>query len=280
MEKFKVAIIGTGPSAAFSYLACKDYGCSKIDIYGKYHKDFPQGAFWFKWLPSYIIKDTKVKKCEISIIYMGTNREYVQKQWGEEESVDNYSSTFSNFDKLQYGYDPLVVWDRMWSGANFIETKGMFTDIDLKQLSVDYDFIFHTFPSEASLQIRKTISIPTVSFHIYSQPLYHVLRMMNPKFNLGEQIIYDGRIETPIVRISSLFGHINIEFVKDTDTTKLFPDGVTYGKFMDIPPNTEELVDEDRLDLKVYPVGRYAQWERHLLSHNSYRRVMGIFTRA
>ena len=278
MERYRVAVIGTGASAAFAFKACKDYGCSEIDVYGKFSENFPQGAFWLKWVPSDVLRDTNAKKEIISIAHLGTPKDYLVKQWGHGVESNTINSSFAYDNHEEYGYNQKIVWTRMWEGANFIDDRGMFTDLALIDLKSNYDFVFHTFPSTVSLQTHSTVEIPTVSFHAESQPLFHTLKLMNRKFELVNQIIYDGRRETSVVRISCLFGRVNIEFIQKADPSRLFTEGVVHGKFMDIVPNTQELTDVDNLVEGVYPVGRYAQWSRHMLSHEAYKRVMVILT--
>lgn len=273
MNKKKVAIIGTGPSAAFAYQGAKDCNCD-ITVYGKYSKNFPQGAFWFHWVPAEVVRDSNARRWKISIVHIGTRMDYVKKQW----SADYAEETSASFglNRVEEGFDPGQVWEAMWADAKFDESVGFMDDEVIKALSLKYDYTFHTFPSRLSLSTRTAIPTPTVSFKLNEQPLYRVLRLANPKFSIGDQVIYDGRKDTPTVRISTLFGSVNIEFVSTKDVSEIFPFNVTAGKFMDITPDTQKLQPDEELGPGIYAIGRYAQWDRHMLSHEAFGKVASI----
>lgn len=272
----RIAVLGVGPSSAFivaaSHKQCPD---AEIHLYSLTERlNSPAGAFWFHWVPEDLQQKYEVHK--ISVIGLGTQAEYIVKQWGVR--VENNSSSFPNLNRIDTGWNPGDVWKDMLSPAEFI-FQGKTT---YQAHMHNYDVVFQTFPTEfAKYQMKDyLVHIPVLVFppgSSFTSLLGTVQDKQSElhKIDAKNWVMYDGHKNCKWVRISYLFGYGYVEFPKD-NTLEL--GATSKGKIVyledlhpDIPNDFEEVLPDN-----VFMVGRKAQFSRKMLSSDAYARTMEI----
>src|SRR3990172_9200493 len=152
MDKPRVAVFGAGPSAAYINAACKVRQITP-DIYTVKKIGGPGGAFWLRLSPFKVLPTEK-----IHMLSVGTSEGYMVKQWGENHSKMN--SSFPHKPRVEYGYNPVHVWDSLWEGANIIYTEPI-TDKLAETKASEYDIVFMTFPTEDSMNEQSEFLVST-----------------------------------------------------------------------------------------------------------------------
>lgn len=255
----RIAIVGGGASAAYAILACEEHGI-KPDVYIDQLRVQP-GAFWLKWLPERL--ENSFEKIMVMINSGGTREEYIKKQW--ENPPKNYKSSFPETQFVEWGYSPQeVLYDIFRSErATFFQLDEPLQDSDLLRLSADYNAVFHTFPSTAMKEKHKELLVNTLATVEDGEPIFN-------------SVYYNGIQGTPVVRESFLFGHLFIEFAPtQIGYNRAKATGLKIIPFKDLRPTSENPVIE-QLSSDIFPLGRLAQFDRHLQSHDSYATVKKI----
>ena len=245
-----VAIVGFGPSAMYSIIACNELGIYPT-VYS-YNFNIQPGAFWLKWLPESVAPE--FNQFDVTIKSIGTREEYIRKQWGS-DYPKNYKSSFPDVEFIEKAYDPSDVMLRVFSEAifNTVVLTEIYLDSDLITLGSSHDFVFHTFPSYSNLKAFKEdgviIKVPTVSYDFET-----------PK----SMVVYNGLTVTPVVRTSFLYGRkmlelsstSNIPYIRESTEAK-------FSSFFDIAP-VDELEAVPFLAPNVIPLGRLADRRAHV----------------
>jgi hypothetical protein len=252
MSKSKVVILGAGVTAAYVKWACYDSGVD-YEIFSEDVVPATPGAFWLRWVPKEI--EDKANLQDITVIPTGDAATYVEKQWGNIKA-DYKSSSFPEAAVMIKGYDPLEVIPMMWGMDDIVRCERI-TDERLVEFSRDYEVVFVTFPTRKSMKDNSEyrVRVPVVSY-----PDSRALKQ--------NTVYYNGN-PGKIVRMSMIFGSIHIEYVPGS---VLSPDLKEIGKVhmvSDIHPNVPTY-SETELPFNVYPIGRYAEWKRHMMSHEAY----------
>ena len=263
-----IVILGAGFSAAFCYKAIEDWSNKngknfKVSVYSDAYPPSPFGAFWIHWIPEYLKRTVKGK--EIGISYIGSRDLYVGKQWGTINYSDN-SDSFPEYGHTEIGYNPAEVREFLLP-KNRVTYRSRFSEEEIYDLASDSSLLFYTFPLESSMESRKKF---LTKFPILLRPY--------PEY-YKNYTIYDGT-SSRLVRSSVLFGQYSMEFVLNTpmDSRILNDKTVKIGQFPDMHPDTPELDEKERLSLSsnAYPLGRFAKFKRHELSHDAYAETAKI----
>ncbi len=281
MSQKSVLILGSGAAAAFAYVAARDWGGTKINILTNRHGRPSAGAFYFHWLPDSIIEQ-KIKRTEketvtqtsiepedIYVTSYGTKKGYLKKQWGEKK----YKTSFPKKDFVTEGYDPVKAWDLLWREANVDILVGNLSRADIKDMGSSVDFVFQTFPMFETTQARpKTVDFLTLYKKSPKGPGDDWAWALEYAPNF---IIYNGEPDTPWVRCSYLFGHLFYEYPAGAEIE--VPQGWQKRLQPDMHPKTKPWKKAPYPEVpNIHLVGRYAQWNRKMLSHDSYWRTFGI----
>jgi len=248
----KVAILGAGSVSAFILAACKEYGINP-DIYTKGSASSPAGAFWYHWIPKSI---DQIPSKTILIYSVGDPEGYVSKQWGSESRIDYRSSSFPRMVRSVQGWDPRKVYPIMMGFSNIIYSGRDQGDEYSLDKSKEYDLVFQTYPTEHHKESKGSslVFTPTTSYNLGGGTHYN-------------SVIYNGNKDDEVVRLSILFDYIHYEWVK---WKVIKPDpNMIIGGFNDIHPSTEPVLESGIAD-NVILMGRYACWDRRLLSHEAY----------
>lgn len=250
----KIAIVGFGPTAVFAAKAAYDMGC-QVEIYTDQQKPMPPGATWLHWLPEDV--SGMFTPTQIYVIGKGTSEQYTQRQWGKV-----YPSSFPAKPVWEVGYDPMVVLDKLLpTVCNVNITPYRMSDADVKDLSVGFDLVFQTFPTRESKEQQPSL-LPFVAAA--------KLGTEDPKKNY---VVYNGTKDGIVVREACLFGNHFLEFpkgveeeeVRATHTSPLT--GYKLVTLKDLDPRTKPWMGHDK---KIKLLGRWAQWDRKVLSHDAY----------
>lgn len=250
----KVAILGTGPSAAYVGMACDTCNVEYEVISNKSPTTFFPGAFWARSNPL----DYAIPAFEVYISSVGSAIEYLKKQWGMVEEDWLLETSFPKGSRKEIVFDPIDLFGVYWKGKDVYLTSNL-TDEAIAELANEYDIVFMTFATEKS---KKEWSHLLCKFPIVSYPSRSRL----------SYCIYDGEKGEAIVRMSDLFGYVHNEYISG-----YIPKMELVGKegriswASDLIPGLMQMWDPKDVPAdNVVLVGRWAQWSRKILSHDAY----------
>lgn len=276
-DELRVAVLGAGPSAAFGVAALKDLGVGTIHVLTTRINKPPKGAFWFHDLPPSVRK--RFSPTPIAVFGVGTEQQYLWNQYGRQLNI---KSSFPSKLHQQHGYDPFAVWDVLWEGIKIVKGKFFSGDDQIRNFAKDYDLVFHTFPSAASILRQSAIlRYPVVVYD--REPIYFPACLAMEDWQWYQRkacsflpdtehnlCVYNGTSYLPWVRVTRRWGAIYIELPATFEMLK----NLEYIWANALHPETCAWVQ--KIEQNIYPLGRFAQWDRKTLSHHSYSRVHGI----
>lgn len=268
-----VAILGTGPSAAYAYRACRDMGLEPA-VYGKL-SDRPHGAFWLHWLPPQL--QWRVPYFQVEYRAEGTADGYVLKIWGRPD----ISSSFPRERRIEKGWLPDPGLAALWEGAGVTEV--LLNEEDIQRLCGVYDLVIRTFPPRLPELLREQLHFCTLFYRRVTAGRYANIQRV-------ERLTYNGLPGVPWVRSARLAGELSYEFpgvVEQSQVAEhLGPGNWQRAVWPDLPPqeHTEFWLQLHRWEKEIWQpsqpsnlltVGRYATWQRKGLSHQAYQTVLG-----
>jgi len=249
----RVAILGFGPSALFSILACNDFGISPTVMAYGFEAPPVVGCFFYHWTPTWI--EEMVGASRISVMTYGNEKTYIKKQWGDTEGI---TSSFNKYTGAVIGYNPHAVNQVIMEIAHFekvqIFKSGGFY---LSDVCNKYDYVIQTFPTKESYYTRPPLVYIPVSIQSSNEP--------------SNFIVYSGIEGDRWVRMSNLFGKRFTEYPPNF----IVPSGDVI-VIKDMYPNVAEYQRYENDLHNLHMVGRFAQWKRTMLSHEAYGRVQNI----
>lgn len=250
----KVAILGSGPSAAYSAMACDEYSEVQYDVLSNAPPPtFFPGAFWPRVNPTNKIFPMH----NVYISCTGNASEYLQKQWGVVREDWLEETSFPKQSRQEVVYSPYDFFGTFWKDKEIIITESLSDKRIAEQIAKEYDWVFMTFATNKSVAEQKSflINYPIVS--------YETDTLLN-------YCIYDGDTHDFMVRMSSLFGYVHWEYSKDyIPKVELLGSGrVTWAT--DTMPDTPEWDPRDTPASNVTLLGRWAQWSRKILAHDAH----------
>ncbi|KKN66960.1 hypothetical protein LCGC14_0466400 [marine sediment metagenome] len=253
MTNLKVAILGGGISAAYINYACLEVGIKPFVI-SKAKTGASAGCFWLHWIPKSLFKKG-LKYERIYLSSIGTEENYVKKQWGNVRVTDE-SSSFPVQAEIVYGYDPAYILPFLWQDTD-VASSGNISDARAYDLTLEYDIVFKTFPNTCDIkQHQKYLCTFPVVTYIDSNLLQNL-------------VMYNGIENDELVRFSVLFRRAHYEFLH---LKVIEPHQYKYGKLgtmTDIHPMSPPLMSELYAS-NLYLIGRYAQFKRRMLAHEAY----------
>lgn len=304
-SELRVAILGAGPSAAFAVTACRQLDVGTIDIYTKEWGVPPNGSFFLHELPPHLPGPLPLNVVTFGI---GGRDTYVRKQYPYTVNVaKEITSSFpeKGFVKSYYNYEQY--WPKLMTGYNQLKTGVAFnSDEEISNLTQNgnYDIAFHSFPSFASrLSQPRTIPFKILTFDLRSPFSYSTkwnqfcdIIAVTPSQlsgwiqevlgiwpfarwpNQPGWVLYNGKFTHPWVRMSYLWGVIHVEYPPDYTFggwSKGILNSIAKVTFpQNLNPHTKPWITP--IADNIYPIGRFAKWNRKVLSHHSYSSVYGI----
>lgn len=257
----KVAILGTGPSAAYAGMACESAKVEYEIISNRSPLLFFPGAFWARLNPL----DFEIPAFQVYISSVGTAIGYLKKQWNMVDPDWLSTTSFPKESRKEIVFDPSTLFSIYWSNYPNIYLTPSLTDSDISELAKEYDLVFLTFPTEKSIELCGSLrtKFPIVSFPTDSRQLY---------------CVYDGVENQHTVRMSSLFGFIHNEYAQNyIPKMELVGENGRISWVPDFLPDIPPVVGlRDVPADNVILVGRWAQWDRKILSHNAYSQVLEV----
>jgi hypothetical protein len=248
----KVAILGTGPGAMFSIMACNDLGIEPYTADMSKVKA-PAGAFYYHWIPERYRSLCKVYPIQYK--YLGDEAGYIHKQWGDWIST---GSSFGGY-KLHEGFSPAEVHRAFLADAEYIPQDFPKDILDNYVLRVcrDYDIVFCTFMLD---RVKKLVN-----------PIFRPVETEFISDASPNKITYNGSSDTKWIRQSALFGMLYTEYPRFVD---LPGKPGKLSTIMDLHPSAR--FPKLELPRNLHMVGRFAQVDRRLLAHCAYNRVKEI----
>lgn len=254
-----VAIIGSGAAGAFAYKACREYGCRNIEVYTDRLGKPSSGAFYFHWVPESISE--KYEPDDITYVGLGTPDGYAKNQWPGIELGAGFVSSFPNSIMITHGWNASNVWDELWKGAKIEIIADKLSDTDLKDMSKLHDVVLVTFPTQESM-LEMGDYLVRIPVHAVNNPTASLLPM--DLFSKHDNIIiYNGSASFQWVRCNKLWGKMSLEYSYVHST-----DGEGWFYQQDILPMA--IPWKKMIARNVMPIGRFARWDRHYLSHQTY----------
>jgi hypothetical protein len=259
MEKLTAAILGAGPSAAYALAACRSYGIEAEIITNRAPSVMFPGPFWLRLNPT----EAPIPKQSMHIFSEGTSEIYLQKQW-KDVDLSAISTSFPTQARTELIYEPALVLTEIWKRSSVLMCSDI-SDFDIGEIAKDREVVFVTFPTAKSRNALQKYSVkyPIVSYKVED----------NPTLNY---CIYVGTEESSFVRTSRLFGRVHLEYPSDHIINQdILGDGILcYAP--DTRPDTPEWDPTDVPAKNVHLIGRHAEWNRKILSHDAYSKVLKI----
>ena len=251
----RIAILGLGPSAAYSYRACIDLHLSP-KVFGT-ASDTPRGAFWLHWMPQSLAPSSSGGHAPygtdpIFMLGIGTPEEYVFKQWGS----PSLPSSFPKVAREEMGYEPSKGLQALWGKEPVPTVYGKLDEKAIVNIAAEHDIVIQTFPR---FRVQED-EPPPVEFPI-------AYRILERSFGIN-QVLYLG-IKGPVVRTSILWGVESHELIAGTSVKPWKEAGYQIVYRKDIHPDTKTVTLEPPAPNVKY-VGRYAEWRRKVLSYEAY----------
>ena len=250
----RVAIIGAGPSAAFAYRACWENNLNPT-VYASQFSN-PTGAFYIHEMPpacpSTVLAQYRKK---VSWVGLGTENVYAEKMWGDPHVKTSFPAT----PRIDIGYDPAIIsW--LWTDV-ILKPCGKLTDAGVAKLALRYDLVIQTFPTDQSKNHRTIEHIPVLTKLI--EPMDNIL------------LLYSGD-NSPWTRIAFCGNTISVEYPKTFPVTEnlLF---WSFSSVPDLPPETKRWTKGPADNVKL--IGRFAQYDRKMLSHHAYKKTLRLLKR-
>lgn len=248
--KAKIAIFGSGLSAAYVYAACQDNNLSADFYSDRLFTNRPEffGPVKLNWIP----ERAKAKLYPVWLFSLGNKRDYLKRM-----NRDSGSTTFPETGRTELtAYNPDEVLDEL-QPVNEKIVLGKFTDSEIEQISEKYLHTFVTFPLQKSKSEGKL-----VSYWIY------LLRNQN-SLSLPNMVIYSGTPEFSWTRFSHYWGTYMWEY--------------SHVEYPDIPPRPSIWAEPKRIfDIapgvpeyfspfsKITLVGRWARWSKSVQAQDAY----------
>ena len=271
----KVAIVGSGPSAAYANAAVRELDLV-ADIYGR--QPLPNerfGAFWLRFMPTGF---TAVKPVPIRISYVGTKEQYLRKQWGGYD--ETWSSSFQGETspdavtyKEEYYYPEKDVWSWLCDGGQWSGPNSVPKDLnELRGLLKDYDVIY------CALKNLPEWHFGSVWYegHVRREGNAILVRdLCTPDLllELPAQCVYNG-LSSAVARCTLLDGQISLEIPSYQDESRwrrLVEPFRWAATVDDIPPWVKPPTYQ--VDPNIVPIGRWATLDRSALSESAYHAV-------
>lgn len=267
MAELKVALLGSGASAAFAYRALMDLGIRNVDVYCSNYGSPPHGAFFLRWLPQELSE--RYEQDRIRFVSIGDKQTFVNKRWPHPKP--EWKIYFPEVPIDTVGYDPHWLWDSLWEGASIDQIAGLLSDADIRDYGKFYSLVFHTFPSQESKREQPNrLCTPIKLYPRKSRPGAEIREIVG---NAENFVLYSGDPKQEWVRLSYLFGHMALEYPVFYPTNAQSTDK-SWVRWIDVPPEAE--IWDRQLAPNIFPVGRMAQWDKRMLAHHSYNRILEI----
>ena len=246
----KIAIFGSGLSAAYVYAACRDNNL-KADFYSD--RPFaarPEflGPVRVSWVPKWV----KATLYPIWWLSLGNKQDYLKRM-----NRTSGATAFPENGRTELtAYNPNEVLDEMQPVDEKI-ILGKFTDSEIEQISKRYLHTFVTFPLQQSRSDGKL-----VSYWIYVLTKHSDLSLPN-------MAIYNGTKNFAWTRFSHYWGvymweYSHAEYPDLPPRPNIWAEPV---KIFDIAPDVPEY-------FSPYPnvtmVGRWARWSKSVLAQDAY----------
>ncbi len=246
----KVAILGSGPSAAFAVLACRQRGIEPDVISQKDGHTDQSGAFFLHWLPEDFVIVSGIAPIEVEWVPLGEAEQYSIKQWGS--AISTSFPEQARVEKMYSSHELVRVWDTVRVKIAKLAAG------DVEKACSIYDKVFHTFP--INIGDRRIVHFPVMDTRVQLS---------------SNRILYNGRKEDKWTRCTIAFGRMSYEFPVDSINPLLEPPPVASHHFevhrlRDIPPGTVPMRPDERAFPNLIPIGRFATLDRKMLSHYAF----------
>lgn len=247
----KVAIFGSGLSAAYVYAACLDNGI-EADFFTDNRKPEFFGPVKLSWIPERV----KVLKYPVWLFSLGEKKDYLARM-----DRTSGSTTFPSSGRIETAaYNPVEVLEQLQPLGCKI-TLGKFSDSEIEKLSQQYDYTFVTFPLQQSKREDKLVP-------------YWLWLLKNQTVSLPNMVIYNGTTVFPWTRYSYYWGVHMWEYCHLTLEQPLCPAiGAEVRRIADIAPGVKEYTSPFP---KMALVGRWARWNKEVLAQDAYAQANKI----
>ena len=148
----KVAILGTGPSAAYAGMACDDCEVEYEVISNNHPPTLYPGAFWARINPL----TPTIPAFEVYISSVGSATEYLRKQWGVVDETWLSETSFPKESRREIVFDPIELFGVYWKDRNIHLTSNL-SDKNVAELAKEYDLVLMTFSTEKAKEAQKDI---------------------------------------------------------------------------------------------------------------------------
>jgi hypothetical protein len=249
----RVAILGCGISGLFAAKACEDAGVKDISIWSKY-ADMPR-VFGFQYLhdncgmpiQSQILREDILQS---NIPIDVCEKLYSIKVYGNDSTKNSISKLLSHNKQIYNLADAVdILWNKYGSIVQHVDINSM-SDLAFFQA---YDKVFSSIPATQFVGILEI----TTNLHYRTAYVYTC-----PTASIANTVFFDVDPSNPVYRYGTLFNNFFMEANKP------------------IIPNMAAVRKVEGADLAmqfpdyVIPIGRYGEWNKEVLAHNVYYKVL------
>lgn len=257
----KVAILGTGLSAAFCLLACRDRGIREIHVFGMTKLEMPHGGVIVNPpIPNSLQKFVSPVQMRVEWTEGSDRKSYVQKRWKHlAELVKETNNTLMSTE-IRTIYEPSTLMNVIFGlvGHKFVHLQSPLSDEEIRELEKQYDYVFQTFPLSSH---RKEMSEQIIPSVIGVQPIDEE----------DYATIHDSTDKNAWVRATYRKRTAYYEFPAFTDLNEA--SGFWHvRKVFYLHPNTKPVnpvVSGNRL-----LIGRFARWDHSLHAISAYEHTI------
>lgn len=248
--KNKVAIFGSGLSAAYVHAACVDNGLEADIFTDRSLNEKPDFSMPIKvnWLPSWVT----APQYPIWLFGLGTKQDYLARM-GRNGGTTDFPVTGRT--ELA-AYNPADILEQLLPPLLKV-VLGRFTDDEIFSIAENYVHTFVTFPMEMSKINRKLV-------YYY---IYYVRGAM--KVDVPNMVIYNGTSAFPWTRFTHYWGTYMWEY-----SHLEYPNGApkphpqaALKQIFDIAPGVQEFFSPVP---NITMVGRWARWSKSVLAQDAY----------
>jgi hypothetical protein len=242
----KVAIFGSGLSAAYVYAACLDNGV-EADFFTDNRKPEFFGPVKLEWVP--VKLQSVLLRYPVWLFSLGTKKNYLKNM-----ERSSGSTTFPENGRTEtLAYNPTEVLEQLQPQGKV--TLGKFSDIEIRQLSHSYAYSFVTFPLQSSKGEGKLVP-------------YWLWLLKNQNMSLPNMVIYNGTFVFPWTRFSYYWDTQMWEYSHTEKEEPVCPAiGAELRRIADIAPGVPEYTSPFH---HVALVGRWARWSKSVLAQDAY----------
>lgn len=255
MNKYKVAVLGCGPSGLLAVHACHRVGI-KPDIYSVKRKSPTGGAMYLhEAIPGLTSEEPETY---VTFRRKGDAETYARKVYGTPAMEHSVSFLRYGDGEQAPAWDLVTAYELLWDAHGESVIDGELGAWSLEPIMEEYDLVISSLPARVMCVKSDLHQFPSAPIWIANENLLGLP---------DDTIMYNGGEES-WYRSSVIFGRPSVEWGRATSLPKPpVPGVIKVGK--PIVTNCDCWTDRERF----LRVGRFGRWDKWALSHDGFVRT-------